>query len=337
MSPDTKIDERFDELVAALRAETPDTPANLRERVDEITVVQAAPRRFTARRFLAYAAPAAVGVSLAAALAVGLSSAIDGRPQTDAGSSAAPAPAVESARTREAEDAQTTAPSSGAAGEAYLAPATGGRAQDYRASLRLLVGGPGELSQATQEALRTTRSLGGYVVAVEYATPEPGEGTANAELRIPRTRVQAAIVEFSELGRILTQDTRIADLQAGLDEVTRQIRQLERRAAQARGAERQQLLAQIAALRRQRADTNRRAAFATVNLALTTHEPATAPAEESRAERAIGDALGILVAELVIVAYALIVASPLLLILAAWFFGNRAYRRHADQRLLERA
>lgn len=338
MSPDTEIDERFDELVAALRAETPGTPADLRKRVAGITATPAAPRRFTPRRVLAFAAPAAVGISLVAALAVGLSSAIDGPPQIGAGSSAAPAPAVESARTGQAEDTQGT-PATTPAGEAYLAPVpgSGGRAQDYRASLRLLVGGPGELSQATQEALRTTRRLGGYVVAVEYATPEPGEGTANAELRIPRTRVQAAIVEFSGLGRILAQDTRIADLQAGLDELTRQIRQLERRAAQARGAERDRLRAQIAALRRQRVDTNRRAAFATVNLALTTHEPATAPAEESRAERALGDALGILVAELVIVAYALIVASPLLLLLAAWFFGNRAYRRHADQRLLERA
>jgi hypothetical protein len=36
-------------------------------------------------------------------------------------------------------------------------------------------------------------------------------------------------------------------------------------------------------------------------------------------------------------AYALIVARPFLLLLAAAFAGNRVYRRHADQRLLERA
>jgi hypothetical protein len=33
----------------------------------------------------------------------------------------------------------------------------------------------------------------------------------------------------------------------------------------------------------------------------------------------------------------LIVARPFLLLLAAAFAGNRVYRRHADQRLLERA
>ena len=38
-----------------------------------------------------------------------------------------------------------------------------------------------------------------------------------------------------------------------------------------------------------------------------------------------------------IAAYALIVASPFILLGIAAFFGNRAYRRHADQRLLERA
>jgi hypothetical protein len=56
-----------------------------------------------------------------------------------------------------------------------------------------------------------------------------------------------------------------------------------------------------------------------------------------RLDRALDDAVGILLAELVIVAYALIVASPFILLGIAAFFGNRAYRRHADRRLLERA
>ncbi|MDP9492389.1 MAG: hypothetical protein M3P42_09375, partial [Actinomycetota bacterium] len=84
-------------------------------------------------------------------------------------------------------------------------------------------------------------------------------------------------------------------------------------------------------------EINRRAAFATVNLDLTTHEPKEPAATPGRLDRALGDAFGILAFELVIAAYALIVASPFLLLLVAAFFGNRAYRRHADQRLLERA
>lgn len=345
MSPETLIDERFDELVAALRAETPSTPASLQDRVAGVTAARPAQPRFTARRILAFAVPAVAGLSLAVAVAVGLNSAIDGggAPTESAGSASesqlrrhAPLEQPESTRAlapmakspSSTEDAQRSS--------AAPVPPTG-RAVDYHSTLTLLVDGTNELSATTQNALRTTRRLGGYLVSVDYQTPEPGEGTASVTLRIPVSRVQAAIVQFSGLGRILAQDTRIADLQQPLDNLTRQIRRLERRAAQATGPERARLEAQIAALRRERVEINRRAAFATVNLGLTTREPKEPAATPGRLDRALGDAVGILLAELVIAAYVLIVASPLLVLLAAGFFGNRAYRRHADQRLLERA
>jgi hypothetical protein len=342
MSPETQIDERFDELVAALRADVPPTPVSLQGRVAEVTAARPAQPRLTARRILAFAAPAVAGLSLAVAVAVGLNSAIDGggAPLESAGTaskSQSPprtrSPQLESARRSTlapltAEDAQRQS-------AAPVAP--GGRAVDYHSGLTLLVDGTADLSSTTQNALRTTRRLGGYVVSVEYTTPEPGEGTASVRLRIPVSRVQAAIVQLSALGRILAQDTRISDLQQPLDDITRQIRRLERQAARATGPERARIEAQIAALRRQRVEINRRAAFATVNLDLTTHEPKEPAATPSRLDRALGDAFGILLAELVIAAYVLIVASPLLVVLAAGFFGNRAYRRHADQRLLERA
>lgn len=345
MSPDTQIDERFDEIVAALRAETPTTPQDLRARVAGITATPVPERRFTTRRLLTFAAPAVAGLSLAVAVAVGVNSAIDpGSSNADGGASVASEPP---ARQRAPQSDSNLAPLAGEDAQKAesgtrlradsLPDPTPGRAQDYRASLLLLVEGTNDLSATTQKALRTTRRLGGYLVSVNYTTPEPGEGTAAVRLRIPVSRVQAAIVEFSALGRILTQDTRISDLQQGLDTVTRQIRRLEQRAAVAKGAERERLLAQIASLRRQRVEINRRAAFASVSLDLTTHEPTEPAATPGRLDRALGDAFGILLAELVIVAYALIVASPLLLLLVAAFFGNRTYRRHADQRLLERA
>jgi hypothetical protein len=346
MSPETRIDERFDELVAALRAETPPTPVSLQDRVAEVTAARPAPPRFTARRILAFAAPAVAGLSLAVAVAVGLNSAIDGggAPLESAGTPSkseppaaepAPAPQLERGAKRRAAPVPMAAEDAQRQSAAPVAP--GGRAVDYHSSLTLLVDGTEELSSTTQDALRTTRRLGGYVVSVDYTTPEPGEGTASVRLRIPVSRVQAAIVQLSTLGRILAQDTRISDLQQPLDELTRQIRRLERQAARATGPERARIEAQIAALRRQRVEINRRAAFATVNLELTTHEPKEPAATPSRLDRALGDAFGILLAELVIVAYVLIVASPLLVLLAATFFGSRAYRRHADQRLLERA
>jgi Domain of unknown function (DUF4349) len=341
VSPDTLIDERFDELVAALRAEIPSTPGALQDRVAEVTATRPAQPRFTARRILTFAAPAVAGLSLAVAVAVGLNSAIGAGPGTPPPvppSSRTPAPAP----TESPPSSRTPAPAPTESAQLRLrgaaAPvAPGGRAVNYHSSLTLLVDGTDDLSSKTQDALRTTRRLGGYLVSVDYRTPEPGEGTAAIELRIPVSRVQAAIVQFNALGRILAQDTRISDLQQPLDELTRRVRRLERQAARATGPERARLEAQIAALRRQRAEINRRAAFATVNLNLTTHEPKEPAAPPGRLDRALDDAVGILLAELVIAAYILIVASPLLVLLAAGFFGNRAYRRHADQRLLERA
>ena len=323
------------DLVTALRAETPAAPHRLRERVAAVTATTPPSRRLTSRRILSFAVPVVAGLSLAAALAVGLNTAIEPKRSGDEAGAfkAAPAqdvtqsPAGEAARARTAPaQSRLTAP----------IPAQR-RAQDYRASLTLLVDGTDELSATTQRALRAARRLGGYVLSVNYSTPEPGDGTAAVRLRIPVSRVQAAIVEFSAMGRILAQDTQVSDLQQGLDELTRRIRDLERRAAQARGAERRQLLTQIEALRNQRVEINRQAAYATVNLDLTTHEPKAPAATPGRLDRALSDAVGILLAELAIAAYALIVASPFILLGLAAFFGNRAYRRRADQRLLERA
>ena len=330
MSPD---------LVTALRAETPAAPRELRERVAAVTAVAPPERRFTTRRILSFAVPVAAGLSLAVALAVGLNTAISPRGANEVTTAPPVAGDVNFAPLEEAAPRAAAKPGSAAPAQTRaeaLGPAAG-RAQDYRASLTLLVDGTDELSATTQRALRAARRLGGYVVSVNYSTPEPGEGTAAVRLRIPVSRVQAAIVQFSGLGRILAQDTQISDLQQGLDELTRRIRDLERRAAKAQGAERAQLEAQIAALRNQRVQINRQAAYATVNLDLTTHEPKTPAATPGRLDRALGDALGILLAELVIAAYALIVASPFILLGIAAVFGNRAYRRHADQRLLERA
>jgi len=202
---------------------------------------------------------------------------------------------------------------------------SGSRAREVQADLRVLVDDPDELSAATQRALRTTRRLGGYLVAVDYGRPEPSEGAATIRVRVPVSRVQAAVVSFSHLGRILAQQTHIADLQQRLDELTRQIRR-------AKGN-----TARIAALRRERTQINRRAAYARVDLALTTREPEQKVVAPSRLDRAVDDATGVLTAEVAIGAYILIVASPFLVLLALAFAGSRVYRRYADQRLLERA
>jgi hypothetical protein len=332
------------DLATALRTETPHAPPALRERVALIVTTTPPPRRsFHVRRALLLAAPAAAAASLVVAVVVGLIGASTPSapvaepsapqavvaeppphptpaqlaPGVDQPAERAPAPTL-SVDTRQARSRpgnfRATVP----------APSTT-RAQNVNATLRLLVDDNNDLSGTTQRALRTTRQLGGYVVAVDYGTPDASEGLATLRLRIPVSRLQAAIVRFSGFGRILAQQTQITDVQQRLDDLTRQIRR-------AKGNK-----ARIAALRRERARISRRAAYATVALDLTTHEPEKKAAPPSRLDRAVSDATGVLTTELAIGAYALIVASPLLILLAAAFAGSRVYRRYADQRLLERA
>jgi hypothetical protein len=325
------------ELTTALREETPIAPVELRERVAHIAATPPSPpRTLSLRRVLLYAAPVTAAVSLAVALAVGIETAAF----SDESSSSPPAGAVtnldrfhsKSGERSPAPARRQAAPMPAPTAHPDQPPAqlrapapTAKRAQNFQAEFRILLDDTNDLSTATQQALRTTRRLGGYVVTVQYGTPEPSEGTANLRVRIPVSRVQAAIVQLSSLGQILAQQTQVTDLQHRLDELTRQIRR-------AKGDK-----ARIAALRRERTELNRRAAFATLAVDLTTHEPEEEAASPGRLERAVDDATDILAAELAIGAYALIVASPFLLLLAAAFAGNRAYRRYADQRLLERA
>jgi hypothetical protein len=310
------------DLAAALRSETPTAPDRLRVRVAQIAAAPPPPPRrvLPLRRLLPIGIAAVVAASGATAAVIGLVSS-SRPPVTDfAGRETAPP-------TRSLVPSQTLEGARARAADAAPIPSSG-RAQDYEASLTVLVDGTEDLSTTTQRVLRTTRRLGGYLVTVQYGTPEPTEGTASIRVKIPISRVQAAIVQFSDLGRILSQEVHIADLQQTLDELTRRIRRLERSG----GSQ-----AEIAVLRRQRAELNRRAAYATVSLDLTTHEPRRETAPPGRLERAIDDATGVLAAELAIAAYALIVAAPFLVLLGAVWAGNRAYRRQADQRLLERA
>ena len=311
------------ELTAALRDDTPSAPASLRDRVAMIAITPPPPRRTpTFRRALVWTAPATALAALAVAVVVGVftsanPSAPTAQPRNEQRGARLEPPF--SAPLRQKLRAVTTAGAKGGPAPSRR------RAQQVQATLRLLVDDPNDLSAATQSALRTTRRLGGYVVAVDYGTPKATEGSATLRVRVPVSRVQAAIVDFSNLGRILGQQTRITDLQQRLDALTRQLRR-------AKGDK-----ARTAILRRERIALNRRAAYATVDLALTTHEPEQKVVSPSRLERAVDDAAGVLVAELAIGAYILIVATPFLVLLAAAFAGSRAYRRYADQRLLERA
>jgi len=317
------------DLATALRAETPSAPDALRDRIAVITATPPAPRRtLSLRRVLMVAAPAAAAASLVAAVAVGVKAGVEdqaGHKATAPRALIPPqmlAPTAESGQLRMPRRAATPEAAKNAFAPPTAAPARK-RAQDVRTSITLLVDDTNDLSATTQRALRITRNLGGYVQTVNFGS-QTGEGTAALEVRIPVSRVQAAVVRFSELGRILAQQTQITDLQQRLDDLTRQIR---RTGDPGRRAQ----------LRHTRSELNRRAAYATLLLDLTTHEPQAKVVPPSRIDRAVDDAAGVLGAELAVIAYALIVASPFLVLLAAAFGGRRAYRRYSDLRLLELA
>jgi hypothetical protein len=173
------------------------------------------------------------------------------------------------------------------------------------------------------------------------------------ELRVPIGRVQEALVAFSELGAIVSQNVRIRDLQGQIDRYTRDVRRLRDRMAALRAslldpnltvAERTRLERQLArtqsrlgALARERRTLARQGRFATISLALTTQKPAIKEETPGRIERAVDDAGSVLAKEVAFGLYALIVASPFLLLIALAIVGARAGRRRADQRLLERA
>ena len=214
------------------------------------------------------------------------------------------------------------------------------RLQQYDASLRVRVSNQEELSKRTQDALRLTRKLGGYVAWANYSTPR-NSGDSELQLQIPITRVQAAIAAFSGYGTLLAQRIRLKDLQQRADNLASRIQRLRAEIARLErsGADPVRLQrdrARLAQLVRARSSTVKRAQMASVALALVVgKKSAAAPA--GRFDRTVDDAGSVLARELELLLYALVVAGPLLAIGAAGIFASRSVRRRSDEKLLERS
>ena len=85
------------------------------------------------------------------------------------------------------------------------------------------------LSSATQQALRITRDLGGFLVTASYATSDTGVSTLT--LKVPTANVQDAVVRLSALGKIVSQQVQIDDLQGQIDDLTKRETALRERIA----------------------------------------------------------------------------------------------------------
>jgi hypothetical protein len=377
MSPSERIDalvagdppeadeQRLARLIYELQASRPVAPEALRGRIEALAATESARRptlleRLSLRRALLVLAPTVVAVSLGAAAVQGIVSATsEGNERREAVEALYATPNVSNDALRAAGRFQEGAPLAqvGEANEAARARApvvtSPGRTQDYYADLRVRVDDLDMLSERTQEALRLTRRYGGYVVSTNYRNPSAEAGDATLELRIPIGRVQDALVSFSQLGAIVSQNVSIRDLQGQINRWTRDIRRLRDRMATLRASllnpnlspaerarietELAQARARVASLEQQRRILQRQGRFAKISLALTTQQPAAKEESPGRIKRALDDAGSLLAKEVAFGLYALIVASPFLLLLALAIVGARVGRRRADQRLLERA
>lgn len=361
-SPETP-EARYGEIVRELRAGRAAAPAELRLRVRRIATAEAPPARPSRRRrweprriWLGAGGLAAAAAAAAVAVAV-IGGGESGRVATSEPPStattgdvfAAEAPAAREKAPPAAPDATPPTVKAGAGAAASTVAPNPGRATLYSADIVVTVQ---NLSRSTKRALAITRSLGGFVRSADYGTGG-SSGGAQLAVRVPIGRVQEAIVRFTSLGTIVTQDVRIQDAQPGIDRrfrrlqaVRAQITALRRQLAAtslteeqtrdlgARLAARQRLLR---ALQADQAKALRRVSFATVQLGLRKAKPkVVVPAVPSRIDRALDRTGHLLLRELEILLYVSVVAVPLAVLAALLLAGSRTRRRRLDERLLAR-
>jgi Domain of unknown function (DUF4349) len=337
------------EIVDELRATRPRAGEALRLQVLTLAS-QPAPtepprrRRLLPGRRLTFFVPAAAGLAVASAVAIGVTRPTDATRETGASSATAERAADATTST----GAYAGVPSAPSASMTQKAPpgTTPGRAQRYVASLTLAVQDSDALSEATQRALVIARDLGGFVGAVRYATGD--DGTASVTLRVPSSRAADAVTRLSALGTIVSQNVQIDDLQESLDDFDHLIEQLRTRiatlterlgtdldaATRARlQEERAQAQAQLRQLRATRSATAAEARLATIQLELRT-EHAGGAAPGSRLNRALDRALGVLAWEAVGALAIGVALAPLALVVAAVWATSRVRRRREEERLL---
>src|SRR6476646_792960 len=332
------FEREFAELVRELRAVDASAPQSLRERVRELG--EPAPGRelprMPWRRAVLVLVPVCVLALLSAAVVHGVLS--------------SGTPARQAAVDLEGAHGVAGGAVAGAA-RSPLVPPTPGRRQDYEASMTLRVRDLDALTERTNDAMQFVHSYGGYVASVQQSTSAGEPGQADLVLRIPVRRVEAAMVQLSELGTVLARHVSVVDLEQALRVQEARIVRLKLFIARATEQLKTDLPADVRLrlqlqLQQARADLARattankatlgEAALFHVSLTPTTQKAATPVAKGSsgRFERAARNAGSFLAAAGAIVLFLLIVLSPLIVLVVAWVAGLRAYRRREERRLL---
>jgi hypothetical protein len=223
------------------------------------------------------------------------------------------------------------------------------------ASLQVQVKSRSELSNRTNEASQIVGSFGGYAQSVRYQNSRSGYGEAVLALRVPVQKAQAAIAKLSTLGTLLSQQVSTQDLQTKLTQQNSGIGSLRRaitvyeqalQSGTLSGSERVTVQIRLtnarhalAQLRHARNGTLAAGANADISLLLTTRNHAVVVHhhhKSGRFGRLLGSAGGFLGLEGIIVLYALVVLSPILVLGGlAWLLLRE--RRRREERLLASA
>lgn len=342
--PESEREAQLEGLIRQVRTAAPPAPPVVRERVRTL--------REPERRHWSWR-PVLVALPIAAALVAGAFG-LSRSGSDDAGSSAEGGGAEAFATTPFAtegsrRDARALAPPVSEAAQLDGADSAAGRAQEWDVALELRVPDNDRLSEASADAIRTTRELGGFVVSSNVSTRDRS-GDARLVLRVPSPRIQEAIARLSELGTITAQNVQVQDRQDELDRLRRRIDQLRVQRAEVTlrlrteqltpperlrlELQQQRLTGRLNSLTATRNGVAREVAMAEVSLTVRTGKSSSVPTE-GRLEGAAGDALHVLAVAGAAAIFVLIVISPLLLIGLAVWLGRRSLRRREDERLLD--
>jgi hypothetical protein len=359
--------EEYGALVSELRASAPVAPERLRQRVLELS--PASRRRMSPRRKLALVVvPVAVVLSVGAAVVYGVVN--SGSHQQVHGdlavAAAGPVRTVPQSITSKGPQktlhAQANTTASGSAYQSYSSPRPNGavtiphdRLVHADASLEVQVPNRSALSHATNQATQIVGSLGGYAQSVRYQSSHQGYGSSFLALRVPVRKAEAAIAQLANLGTLLSQQVSTQDLQQQLTQQTNGIGSLRRAIAVYEHAlqnsslspsQRVEIQIKLAnarhaltELRKARTRTVESGATANISLTLSTksHEVVATPHDRGRLGRMFHSAVGFLALEAMIVVYAFVVLSPVLLIGGLVWWLVRERRRRDERRLLASA
>jgi hypothetical protein len=346
--PESEREARLEALIRDLRATTPPAPPALRERVQGLREPE--PQSFSWRPLLV-ALPIAAAL-VAGVVAVSRGDSVGDRAAGGEGTVTEARSQVEGLRASPGGEVGGSPADARAAGSTeLLVPARDPtRAQEWDVALELRVRDNDRLSEASSDAIRTTRELGGYVVSSSVATSAQS-GEARLVVRVPSRRIQDAIARLSDLGTITSQHVAIEDRQDELDRMQRRIDALRVQRAELRlrlrtetltAPERlrlelrlQRLAGLLNSLAGERAGVAREVALAEVTLTVRTGTSA-APPSEGRIEGAARDALRVLAVAGAAAVFVAIILVPVLVLGAGGWLVRRSLRRRSAERLLER-